>query len=57
MKNDHFRGPFRDRTPIVFFSYVVYLIVDKAPLLEEGVNPHNGAYVAGQVAATSRTEL
>ena len=31
-----------------------YLIVDESPLFEEGVNAHDGANVAGQIAPTGR---
>ena len=50
-------GVLFETVPPLCVSYVIYLIVDEAPLLKEGVNPHDGAHVAGQVAATSRTEL
>ena len=33
---------------------VVHLIVDEAPLLEKRVHAHDGAHVAGQIAATRR---
>ena len=36
----------------------VYLVVDEAPLLEEGVHAHDGAHVAGQVPpARRRTQV
>lgn len=33
--------------------YLVYLIIDQAPLLEESVDAHNGAYISSQVTSTS----
>ncbi len=48
-----------DRYKVNRLGYQVrflYLVVDESPLLQEGVNPHDGAHVSGQVTTASRAK-